>query len=202
MTISRRLAGGAALWGFALTVFVSVAEAAAAPPKYFFKTTEIDAGPGADPALAALARELLEEDLKGRPEFVTDVETAGDDAELRARLAKRGLRGFGVSLKIEEKSVLRPPRPGGRLKVLALGVRVALVGATVGEDKLAFSGDGEAEAESEIVEQRRDKEIADLRPDVLRQALKQAVDQAIAKLALGKARPFNEARGKRARGKK
>ena len=50
----------------------------------------------------------------------------GDDATaLVAELKKRNLRGFDVTVRIESfKQELKDPKPGGRLKQLAVNVRL------------------------------------------------------------------------------
>lgn len=170
---------------------------AQAAPRYFFRVTEVKASVDADEATKAAAREVLEKDLAGREEFTSDVPGA-NEAAIAAALKTRKLQGFNVSLRIEElKRELKPPKPGGRLKQLALGVKLSVFGLTLPGAKLAFSGDGEALIESEVVERRLEAETAGLLKDVMVQAVRQAVDQAVAKLSTPKATPYNENKGKR-----
>ena len=122
-------------------------QAAAAParPKYYFHVRDVNAVAAADAPTLAVAREVLHQELARRPEFTPDVGEVGDEAALVAELKRRKLQGFNVSMKLEDlKSEPRPPRPGGRLKQLAVGVKLSVFGATIPGAKLAFGGDGEA----------------------------------------------------------
>jgi hypothetical protein len=74
-------------------------------------------------------------------------------------------------------------------------------GATIPEAKLAFGGDGEALVEAEVVERRLQQEAATLIREVLAQAVKLAVDQAVSKLSLPRAKPLDESRLRKARRK-
>jgi hypothetical protein len=168
-----------------------------AGPRYFFRVVEVKATMNADEATKAAAREVLEKDLAGREEFTSDVRGTGE-AAIAAELKVRKLQGFNVSLRIEDmKREIKPPKPGGRLKQLALGVKLSVFGLTLPGAKLAFSGDGEAAIESEVVERRMEEEAAGLLKDVMVQAVRQAVDQAVAKLSMPKATPYNESKRKR-----
>ena len=93
---------------------------------------------------------------------------------MAAELRPRKLQGFQVTLDIQSlKQETKPPRAGGRLPQLAVGVRVSVFGTTIPEAKLAFGGDGEATIEAEFVERRKDEETAEPdqgRPDPGHQA--------------------------------
>jgi hypothetical protein len=185
---------------------LAAAPAAAAPrakkPRFYFKIIEVNVGDLKEPDLAANARSLLEKDLGSRPEFTADAEldAISDEDAMGEALQKKGLRGFRVSLRIERLSKdLEPPRPGGRLKQLAVATRLSVFGTTFPGEKLAFGGDGEAVVEAEVVESRLAAQTPPLVEDVLTQAIKQAVDQTVAKLSLPRAAPMNESKGKRKR---
>jgi hypothetical protein len=186
--------------GLAAALLVSAFTAgqaeAAAKPKYYFKVVDVQSVVAADETTKAAAREILEKDLAGRPEFTSDLGGVDGDAAV-AELKRRKLQGFTVTLKIEDlKRETKPPRPGGRLKQLAINLKLSVFGTTIPEAKLAFGGDGEAGVESEVVERRMDEEAATLVKDVMVQAVKQAVDQAVAKLSLPKSQPMNESKRK------
>ena len=171
------------------------AQAAVAKPRYYFQIRDVQAKSETDARTLTAAREVLHEELSARPEFTSDVGAVGDEPGLVAELKRRKLQGFNISLKLEEVSQEpKPPRPGGRLKQLAVGVKLSVFGATIPEAKLAFGGDGEALVEAEVVERRLTEEAAALTRDALVQAVKQAIDQAVSKLALPKAKPLNENR--------
>jgi hypothetical protein len=173
------------------------APAPAKKPRYYFSVVEVKSAT-ADEVTKATAQKLLAKDLTDRPEFTADLPGAGDPEAVAAELKRRKLQGFKVTLDIQSlKQETRPPKAGGRLPQLAVGVRVSVFGTTIPDAKLAFGGDGEASIEAEIVERRKEEETANLTRDVLAQAIKQAVDQAVAKLSQPKSKPFNESKKRR-----
>jgi hypothetical protein len=169
----------------ALTVGLALpAPAGAAGPKYFFQLREVKAGPEVGADLKSYAGEALKADLAGRPEWASDI-SAADPQALVAELAKRKLRGFDVTVRFEDlRREVRPPKPGGRLKQLAVNVRLTVFGTTVAEEKLAFSGEGEAGLEAEVSDKRVEAETTSLTRDAIKDAVKQAVDQAVLKLSV------------------
>jgi hypothetical protein len=173
------------------------ASAQAAAPKYFFQLREVKGGPDIDPALKEYAGEALKADLAGRPEWASDVQAASPEA-LLAELNKRKLRGFNVTVRFEEvKKEVKPPKPGGRFNQLAVNVRLTVFGTTVAEEKLAFSGDGEAGTEAEVSEKRVEKESMSLTKDAIKDAVKQAVDQAVLKLSVAQSGPHGARKKKK-----
>src|SRR5438128_1333431 len=100
-------------------------------PKYYFKVVQVNVGKNGDSDVAKVARELLEKELQSRPEFTSDIGEARDPAAELAELKKRGLRGFEVSLRLDKLAKdLKAPKPGGRLKQLAVDVKVSVFGTT------------------------------------------------------------------------
>jgi hypothetical protein len=180
---------------------VATAAAPATKPKYYFNVRDVNADVAVDQPTLAVAKQVLHEELARRREFTSDVGAVGDDdAAVVAELKRRKLQGFNVTMKLVSLSAEpKPPRPGGRLKQLAVGVKLSVFGATISERKLAFGGDGEASVEAEIVEQRLAEEQAALTRDALVQAVKLAVDQAVRKLSLPRAKPLDESRRRRAK---
>ena len=183
--------------GLAGAMLVPRAPAEAAAPKYFFQLREVKAGPDIDPALKEYAGEALKADLAGRPEWASDVQASSPEA-LLAELDKRKLRGFNVTVRFEEvKKEVKPPKPGGRFNQLAINVRLTVFGTTVAEEKLAFSGDGEAGLEAEVSEKRVEKESMSLTRDAIKDAVKQAVDQAVLKLSVAQSGPHGAKKKKK-----
>jgi hypothetical protein len=202
---SVRLAIAARLTAVAATVAVLVAaapEAHAAGAKYYFQVQEVKAGPDVDAALKTFAGQALKDELSKRPEWASDVGPAGesgrpgqDRAALVNELKKRGLRGFDVTVRIEDfKQEMKEPRPGGKLKQLAVDVRLTVFGTTIPDAKLSFSGTGQSGLEAEVSEKSFARDAADAGRDALKDSIRQAVDQAVIKLAVGKSQPMNEAR--------
>jgi hypothetical protein len=172
--------------------------AQAAGPKYFFQVGEVKAPAGFDPGLKAFVAEAVKTELASRPLWASELGGAEGEAAIVAELKKRNLRGFDVTVRLEElKKDVKEPKPGGRLKRLSVGVRLTVFGTAIPGAKLAFSGDGEAAMEAELTEKRMEAESADMAKEASKDAIKQAVDQAEAKLALGKSAPLNESKRKK-----
>jgi hypothetical protein len=167
-------------------------------PKYYFKIREVNVGKNGDAELGKMARDLFEKELQSRPEFTSELAGAGDPAAELAELKQRGLKGFRMSLRLDRLTKdLKDPKPGGRLKQLSVDIKLSVFGTTLPGEKLAFSGEGEAVVEAEVVEARLEQEGNNLVKEVMPMALKQAVDQAVAKLSLPKSAPLNESKRKR-----
>jgi hypothetical protein len=201
-----RLAPGRPIVGLAVAVIawatVPTAIAFGAGPKYYFQIQEVKAGPEVDAALKAYAAEALKADLASRPEWASDIgQTArpGEDRTgLVSELKKRSLRGFDVTVRFDEfKQELKDPKPGGKLKQLAVNVRLSVFGTTIPEAKVAFGGTGEAGVEAEVSERRMAADSASAGRDVVKDAIKQAVDQAVLKLSGPKSQPMTERRRKK-----
>jgi hypothetical protein len=188
-----------------LATVATALPAGAAEPKYYFQTQDVKAGPEVDAPLKAFAAEALKADLAARPEWASDIGPAGtatrpgeDRSALAAELKKRNLRGFDVVVRIETfKKEMKDPKPGGRLKRLAMELKVSVVGTTIPEAKLAFNGTGEAAIEAEVAEARLAADTANVGKEVMKDAIKQAVDQAVLKLSMPKSAPMNESKRKK-----
>jgi hypothetical protein len=188
-----------------LAAVTMAASAGAAEPKYYFQTQEVKAGPEVDAGLKAYAAEALKADLAARPEWASDIGPAADGARpgtdrtaLVAELKKRNLRGFDVTVRIETfKKQMKDPKPGGRLKRLAMDLKVSVVGTTIPEAKLAFNGTGEAGIEAEVSDARLEADSAHVGKEAMKDAIKQAVDQAVLKLSMPKSAPMNESKRKK-----
>jgi hypothetical protein len=210
MMLKRRMVFYAAAWPLLLALDGGVAFAQKEPenpaelgmkkPKYYFKVVEVNVGKKEDPELAKAARELFEKELSSRAEFTSDLGGITEPAAELAELKKRGLKGFRMSLRLDRLGkALKEPKPGGRMKQLAVDMKLSVFGTTYPGEKLAFSGEGEAAVEAEVVETRLEQEGLTLVKEVMPMALKQAVDQAVAKLSMPKSAPMNESKRKRRR---
>jgi len=155
----------------------------AAEPKYYFQIKEVTTAPDVDPAVKTAAVETLKAELASRPEWASDIKAGGDQAALTEELTRRKLRGFDVTVRIENfKQEMKDPRPGGRLKQLAINVKLVIIGATIPDAKFAFEGNGEAGVEAEVAEKRMAADSANASKAALKSAVKQAVDEAVVKL--------------------
>jgi len=175
-----------------------VAEMGMKKPRFYFTIHEVNVGKDGDKDLEKMARESFEKELESRPEFTSDLGGVTDPAAELAELKKRGLKGFRMSLRLDKLAKdLKEPKPGGRLKQLAVDVKLSVFGTTFPGEKLAFSGEGETVVEAEVAEARLQQEGMNLVKEVMPQALKQAVDQMMAKLSLPKSAPLNESKRRR-----
>lgn len=159
--------------------------ARAAEPRFYFQIKEVTAAPDVEAGVKTSAADLLKAELASRPEWASDVGPAGQDqAALAAELGKRKLRGFDVTVRIDSfKQEMKDPRPGGRLKQLAINVRLTIIGATIPDAKFAFEGNGESGVEAEVSEKRMAADNAMASKAALKSAIKQAVDEAVVKLS-------------------
>jgi hypothetical protein len=181
-----------------LAVRPGTAAGAGQKQKYYFNISEIRAAAATDDATKTVAREALQGDLAARPEFTSDLGGVTGEEAIVAELKRRNLQGFQVTLKIEELSrEKKPSRPGSRYPQIAINLKLSVFGTTLPGAKLAFGGEGEAAIEAEVPEPRIEKESAGMVKDLMVQAVKQAVDQAVAKLSLPRAKPMNESRRKK-----
>ena len=147
----------------------AAAPAGAAEPKFYFQIKEVTAAPDIDPGVKTAAAEALKAELASRPAWA---------AELGPKL-----RGFEVTVRIENfKQEMKDPRPGSKLKQLAVNVKLTLIGATIPDAKFAFEGNGEAGVEAEVSESRMAAQSAMASKAALKSAIKQAVDEAVIKL--------------------
>src|SRR4029077_4928462 len=159
-------------------------------------------GPDVDAALKAYAAEALKDELAKRPEWASDIGPAGENARpgqdrsaLVAELKKRALRGFDVTVRIENfKQELKDPRPGGGLKALGVDVRLTVFGTPIPDAKLSFSGNGQAGLEAEVAEKSFARDSADAGKDAIKDAINRPVAQAVLRLSIGKPEPMNESR--------
>jgi len=81
------------------------------------------------------------------------------------------------------KQEMKEPRPGGRMKQLAVNVKLTIIGATIPDAKFAFEGNGESGVEAEVAEKKMAADSARASKAALTSAIKQAVDEAVAKLS-------------------
>jgi len=79
---------------------------------------------------------------------------------------------------------------------VGISVRLEVLGVTLPGEKLAFNGEGEASGEIEASERRLEGEARALEKELLKAAVKQAVDVAMMKLSVPVAAPRNESRHK------
>jgi hypothetical protein len=182
------------------------AEHAHAAPKYYFELRGVEASAAVpmDGDTRAFVEEALRQELASRSEWASDVGLTGGPSPMKDRkalvseLERRKLSGFELVVKLTSfKKEAKPPQGGGRLKHLVVSVRLALLGTTLPGEKIAFGGDGEATYETDVPESRVDPEAEALGKDAIREALKQAADQAVLKLALPRSEPLNESKKKR-----
>jgi len=167
-------------------------------PKYYFKISNILTQ---DPKIIPMAKDLLEKEVASRPEFTMDLGDANSEDAQIAELQKQGMKGFQVSMRIEDlKTEIKPPAPGKRDQQMSVQVKVTVFGHTIPGNKMLFTGDGDAALMAEFSERLKDKEQERFQRTALAGAIKQAVTTAVAKLTtatLGDKTPARPKKGKR-----
>src|SRR5580765_664135 len=88
----------------AATVAATAAPARAAEPKFYFQIKEVTAAPDVDAGVKSAASDALKAELASRPEWASDIGGTApgqDRGALAAELTKRKLKGFDVTVRIE-----------------------------------------------------------------------------------------------------
>lgn len=179
------------------TTVLAPAPALAARPKYYFELHDVESLVPLNADTRQFAADALKAELASRSEWQSDLGVTGRDA-VAAELKKRKLSGFDLIVKITSmKQEVKEPNPGSRLKRLAVSVKLSVLGTTLPGEKMAFGGDGEAGAETQVTERRVEAETEAMFKDAIKDALKQAIDQAVLKLGTPQAAPLNESKRKR-----
>ena len=192
------LFGGGLFGGLRPSLAPRAALGAEHGPKYYFQLRGVEATVPMDGGLRAFVADALREELASRSEWASDVGATKDLDALTAELKRRKLSGFDLVVKVTGlKKEAQPPKAGGHLQHLVVSVRLAVLGTTLPGEKIAFGGDGEATYETDVAESRIGREGDALVEDAIRDALKQAADEAVVKLALPKSEPLNESKRKR-----
>jgi len=159
---------------------------AAANGKYYIRIAETEEAAGVKSGMADEAKKLLREELAKRPQFVLDDKMPEDPDKLAGELKKRNLKGYKVFVRLTKVSTeVLPPKEGRPYKQLSATVRADIIGVTLPGEVMALGGDGESSSMTEISGKPRDEEVSQLKEEALKDALSQAVDKALVKLAQG-----------------
>jgi hypothetical protein len=163
--------------------------------KYYFQLHDVESRVPLDGELRTYTSDAVKAELASRPQWESDLGGLTDRDAIIAELKKRKLSGFDLIVKIADlKKDVKEPNPGSRLKRLAVSVKLAVLGTTLPGEKMAFGGDGEAAAETEVSERRMEVEAESLVKDAIKDAIRQAVDQAALKLGTPQSAPMNESK--------
>ncbi|HJZ84127.1 MAG TPA: hypothetical protein VKN99_03110 [Polyangia bacterium] len=169
---------------------------AAAGGKYYIRIADTQEPPDLKSGLLDEAKKLLREELARRPEFVLELKDAPPDSDpdaLAAELKKRNLKGYKVFVRLTHVGTeILPPRPGRRYRQVQATVRASIIGISIPSQVMALGGDGESSSATEFSGKPDDREVAQLKHDALADALSQAVDKALLKLAQGFMTPPSE----------
>ena len=180
------------------TVFATAGLARAGASKYYFELHKVEADVPVDPELRDYAGEALKTELASRPGWSGDLGVGGDRDQIVAALKSKKVSGFDLVVRfVKVKREVKPPAPGSRLNQLAVSVGLAVLGTAIPGDKIAFSGEGDASAEASVPDNRMDAEAMSMFKEAIKTAIGQALDQAMMKLSLPKAKPMNESKRKR-----
>lgn len=153
---------------FLVTMVLSNTAFAGKPQRYYLELGEVSAAPELPVETVAKTRTLFAELLSGR-EDVSPVRAAG-------------VAAFSLKLKVagERKLGPNPDKPG---QLLTIGFNVMLVGTKLPGDVLAMSGQGISTVVTEVGATVRPKEEELATDDALRDALSQALNDALTRLA-------------------
>lgn len=170
----------------------------AGAPKYYFELNKVEADVPVDRGLQDYAVEALKEDLAARPGWVADLGVGTDRDAVVAALKSKKVSGFDLVIRfVKAKREVKPPAPGARVNQLSVSVGLAVLGTAMPGDKIAFSGEGDAGAEGTVPESRQDVEANAMFRDAIKSAIGQALDQAVMKLSLPRAKPLDESKHRR-----
>lgn len=145
---------------------------------------------------AQLARELLSEALRKRPEVTLELESPLDNAEaVKAECKRKGLKPYEVNLRVMrmDRSV-KPPPAGKKFRMLEQNVKLSLVGVTFPEKMLAVGGDGESTVQIEVGQDVSATQEQEVLEEALKDAIEQAVKSGLAKLSMPLSKPQKEVR--------
>jgi hypothetical protein len=140
---------------------------------------------------AQLARDLLSEALRKRPEVTLELEASLDNPEaVKAECKRKGLKPYEVNLRVlrMDRSV-KPPPPGKKFRMLEQNVKLSLVGVTFPEKMLALGGDGESTVQIEVGQDVSATQEQEVLEEALKDAIEQAVKQGLAKLSMPLSKP-------------
>lgn len=140
---------------------------------------------------AQLARELLSEALRKRPEVTLELEASLDNPEaVKAECKRKGLKPYEVNLRVlrMDRSV-KPPPQGKKFRMLEQNVKLSLVGVTFPEKMLALGGDGESTVQIEVGQDVSATQEQEVLEEALKDAIEQAVKQGLAKLSMPLSKP-------------
>jgi hypothetical protein len=161
----------------ALTPAVAFADAA---PKYYLVVQPLE---GAKDIPPQLVDKLFREEVGRHAELTLErADMPKEPKAIADKLAELKLKGYYVTVKIlNSKRTLTPGSPGKRPQ-LEREVKLSLIGATIPEQLVAFGGDGESIAASEVGKTISPQEESSLLSDALKDAIAQAVSTAVTKL--------------------
>ena len=156
--------------------------------KYYEEVRGVTEADGVSSGITDELKKLFEAELARHKEFTLE-RPAGLPTEpeaMVAELKKRKLKAFQLVLKVLAVTrKVEPPPPGKQYQVLTRGIKLSVLGDTIPEKIMAIGGDGEAQIGAEVGKQQ-DLEVEGkkLLAEAAKDALKQAVDMTVTKLAL------------------
>ena len=144
--------------------------------------------------ILSIARAALDDELKKRNEVVVSLDNVPPDApagQLAGELKRRALKGYEVTLRVlKVERALRPPPQGRKFRLLEESVKLSLVGTLYPDSpQLALGGEGESAVQFEVGVQISENQERDALDGAIKDAVNQAVSQALRKLAIGPQKP-------------
>jgi hypothetical protein len=115
---------------------------------------------------------------------------------VKAECKRKGLRAFEFAVRVLRLDRgVKPPMAGKRFRMLEQIVKLSVVGTTYPEGLLAVGGDGESTIQIEIGERVTPGQEREVLEEAVKDSVEQAVKQGMLKLSRPLGKPTSEKRG-------
>jgi DNA-binding protein YbaB len=148
------------------------------------------------PPIGEMVKSVLVESLRKQADVTLTLESPIADTEaVKAECKRKGLRSFEFAVRVLrlDRSV-KPPAAGKRFRLLEQNVKLSVVGTTYPEGLLAVGGDGESTIQIEIGERVTPGQEREVLEEAVKDAVEQAVKQGMIKLSQPRNKPTSEKR--------
>ncbi len=147
-------------------------------------------------AVGEMVRTVLIDTLRKQPDVTLELESPIANTEaVKAECKRKGLRAFELAVRVLRfDRGLKPPVAGKRFRLLEQNVKLSVVGTTYPEGLLAVGGDGESTIQIEIGERVTPGQEREVLEEAVKDAVEQAVKQGMLKLSQPRGKPTAEKR--------
>jgi len=149
--------------------------------------------------VAEFVKATLIETLRKQPEVTLELESPLSNTEaVKAECKRKGLRAFEFAVRVLRLDRgVKPPMAGKRFRMLEQIVKLSVVGTTYPEGLLAVGGDGESTIQIEIGERVTPGQEREVLEEAVKDSVEQAVKQGMLKLSRPLGKPTSEKRGRK-----